>query len=322
MSDRTTELEAVLGSLATTLRTQAEGGRRSCEPRIAAELVRHAEAALERVSTEAISEPSSVEPTVAEPLVADERTEAPSRAMPGAEGPPASRVKSQSGLSTPPKSVPHASSPAGGGNDAPPWIPRRGGAAPKGVGSPALAAIREEIGDCERCGLCARRANIVFGVGSPAARLMFVGEGPGADEDRQGEPFVGRAGQLLTKMIGAMGLKRSDVYIANVVKCRPPGNRDPAPDEVAKCRPFLDQQIAAVAPEAIVCLGKVAASTLLDRNVAITHERGKWTEYRGVPLLLTLHPAYLLRQQQAKAEAWADLQLVMKRLGLTRPGGK
>ncbi|MFT6399105.1 MAG: DNA polymerase [Bradymonadia bacterium] len=150
---------------------------------------------------------------------------------------------------------------------------------------------------------------------------MFVGEGPGADEDRQGEPFVGRAGQLLTKMIGAMGLSRSDVYIANVVKCRPPGNRDPVAAEVAECRPFLDKQIAAVSPEAIVCLGRVAASTLLDRNVGIIRERGTWTSYQGVPMMLTLHPAYLLRQEQAKAEAWADLQLVMKRLGLNRPGG-
>ena len=147
---------------------------------------------------------------------------------------------------------------------------------------------------------------------------MFVGEAPGADEDRQGEPFVGKAGQLLTKMIGAMGLARSDVYIANVVKCRPPGNRDPEPAELATCRPFLDEQIKAVAPEVIVTLGRVAPTALLEREVKITRERGTWVDYQGVPVMLTLHPAYLLRTPAAKREAWQDLQAVMGRLGLAK----
>jgi DNA polymerase len=148
---------------------------------------------------------------------------------------------------------------------------------------------------------------------------MFVGCAPGIDEDREGEPFVGRGGQLLDKMIAAMGLSRAEVYIADIVKCRPPGNRDPQPEEVAACRQFLDRQIKTVGPEAIVTLGPVAATTLLERSVAISDERGNWTAYRDVPVMLTLHPAHLLREPKAKAEVWSDLQLVMKRLGLDRP---
>lgn len=324
MSNRSDELEAVLGSLAGTLRAQAEEGMRACEPSLASDLVRLAEAALVRTAAD--------QDDVAKPALRPEVASAPPAAGSTRDGQEPSARPSQLPASKSPANQPQpepeskplrpATPERTNSRDSPPWVPRRDGAAPKGVGSPALLSIRDEIGDCERCDLCARRTNIVFGVGSPTARLMFVGEGPGADEDRQGEPFVGRAGQLLTKMIGAMGLQRSDVYIANVVKCRPPGNRDPLPAEVAKCRPFLDQQIAAVAPEAIVCLGRVAATALLDRDVAITRERGSWTSYQGVPVMLTLHPAYLLRQSQAKAEAWADLQMVMKRLGLTRPGGK
>lgn len=159
-----------------------------------------------------------------------------------------------------------------------------------------LASIREDIGDCRRCKLCEGRTNIVFGVGDPNAKLMFVGEGPGADEDAQGEPFVGRAGQTLNKMIAAIGLERKDVFIANIVKCRPPGNRDPEPDEVATCSPFLFRQIEAIAPKAIVALGAPATKTLLSTKVGITALRGKWASFRGIPVMPTFHPAFLLRQ--------------------------
>ena len=159
----------------------------------------------------------------------------------------------------------------------------------------------------------------MFGVGNPHAELMFVGEGPGADEDAQGEPFVGRAGQLLTKMIEAMGYRRADVYIANVVKCRPPGNRNPEPDEMDACEPFLKAQIRAVGPKAIVALGKIAAQTLLRDTTPISRLRGRWATYEGTPLMPTVHPAYLLRSPDEKKKAWEDLQLVMKELGKIPP---
>jgi len=167
--------------------------------------------------------------------------------------------------------------------------------APRAVPAAGLAAIRETIGDCRRCKLCEARTNIVFGVGDPHARLMFVGEGPGADEDARGEPFVGRAGQKLNEMIRSIGLQREQVYIANVVKCRPPGNRDPEPDEVATCSPFLFAQIEAIAPEVIVTLGSPATKTLLGTRAGITALRGKWGSFRGIPVMPTFHPAYLLR---------------------------
>ncbi len=184
----------------------------------------------------------------------------------------------------------------------------------------ALAAIREDLGDCRRCGLCAGRTNLVFGVGDPRARLMFVGEGPGADEDAKGEPFVGRAGQLLDKIIAAMGLCRRDVYIANIVKCRPPENRTPLPDEASTCLPFLEAQIAAIRPEVLVALGRTAAQWLSGVEFAsITRERGRWLEHRGIPVKVTFHPAYLLRNQAAKRPVWDDMQDVMERLGLPKP---
>ena len=159
-----------------------------------------------------------------------------------------------------------------------------------------LAALRDQIGDCQRCKLCQDRTNIVFGVGDPRAKLMFVGEGPGADEDAQGEPFVGRAGQKLNEMIRAIGLERKDVYIANVVKCRPPGNRDPEPDEVATCSPFLFRQIESIRPAVIVTLGSPASKSLLDTKAGITSLRGRFGAFRGVPVMPTFHPAYLLRK--------------------------
>lgn len=185
----------------------------------------------------------------------------------------------------------------------------------KGCGSPALAAVREGLGECARCKLAKGRHHLVFGVGDPQAELVFVGEGPGEDEDLQGEPFVGRAGQLLTKMIEAMGYARSDVYIANVVKCRPPGNRNPEPDEIEACEPFLRAQLAAIRPKVIVALGKFAAQTLLRDGTAISRLRGRWFTYEGVKLMPTFHPAYLLRSPAEKKKAWEDLQLVMKELG-------
>jgi uracil-DNA glycosylase family 4 len=179
-----------------------------------------------------------------------------------------------------------------------------------------LQDIREDIGDCIRCKLHKGRNKIVFGDGHPSARLLFIGEGPGRDEDQQGLPFVGRAGNLLTQMIEAMGLQRSDVYICNVVKCRPPENRAPEKDEVQACSPFLLRQIDLVNPQVIVCLGSIASQTILQTTRGITHFRGQWQEFRGRKLMATYHPAYLLRNPAAKSEVWKDLQKVMAELGL------
>ena len=181
----------------------------------------------------------------------------------------------------------------------------------------ALRLIREDIGDCTRCRLHEQgRKQIVFGVGNPKAELMFIGEAPGADEDQQGEPFVGRAGQLLNNMIKAMGLSREQVYIANIIKCRPPGNRTPERDECETCSPFLMRQIAAIKPKVIVALGAVAAKTLLAINSSMADLRGRWYDFRGTKLAVTYHPAFLLRDPRQKKEAWKDLQMVMKELGL------
>jgi uracil-DNA glycosylase family 4 len=184
----------------------------------------------------------------------------------------------------------------------------------------ALRLIREDLGDCTRCRLSKQgRKQIVFGVGDPKADLMFIGEAPGADEDQQGEPFVGRAGQLLNNMIKAMGLRREDVYIANIIKCRPPGNRTPERDECETCSPFLMRQIAAIKPKAIVALGAVAAKTLLAINAPMSEFRGRWFDFRGTKLAVTYHPAFLLRDPRQKKETWKDLQMVMKELGLAIP---
>jgi uracil-DNA glycosylase len=183
----------------------------------------------------------------------------------------------------------------------------------------ALREIREDLGECTRCRLHKGRTNLVFGVGNVNADLMFVGEGPGADEDAQGEPFVGRAGQLLNNMISAMGLKREEVYIANVVKCRPPGNRTPEKDECDVCSPFLLRQIAVIQPKVIVALGAVAAKNLLAVNDSMANLRGRWYDFRGARLAVTYHPAYLLRDPRQKKETWKDLQMVMQYLGLKAP---
>ena len=196
----------------------------------------------------------------------------------------------------------------------------------------ALKLVREDLGDCTRCKLHKQgRKQIVFGVGNPHAELMFVGEGPGADEDTQGEPFVGRAGQLLNNMIKAMGIRREDVYIANIVKCRPPGNRTPERDECETCSPFLMRQIAVVKPKVIVALGAVAAKNLLAMNASMFELRGRFYDFmparahssdpswQGTKLAVTYHPAFLLRDPRQKGEAWKDLQMVMKYLGLQPP---
>jgi DNA polymerase len=183
-----------------------------------------------------------------------------------------------------------------------------------------LRAIREDIGDCTRCPLHKQgRKQIVFGVGNPRAELMFIGEAPGAEEDLQGEPFVGRSGQLLTNMIKAMGLQREDIYIANIIKCRPPGNRAPERDECETCSPFLMRQIDTIKPKVLVALGAVAAKTLLALNAPMSELRGKWYDFRGTKLAVTYHPAFLLRDPRQKKEAWKDLQMVMKDLGLVAP---
>ena len=184
----------------------------------------------------------------------------------------------------------------------------------------ALRAIREDIGDCTRCVLHKQgRKQIVFGVGNPRADIMFIGEAPGADEDTQGEPFVGRAGQLLNNMISAMGIRREDVYIANIIKCRPPGNRTPEREECDTCSPFLMRQIEVVKPKIIVALGAVAAKTLLGVNNAMIHLRGRIYDFKNTKLAVTYHPAYLLRDPRQKKETWKDLQMVMKYLGMPLP---
>ena len=177
-----------------------------------------------------------------------------------------------------------------------------------------LEDIRMEALACRRCALCAGRSNVVFGVGNPRASLMFVGEGPGMEEDRQGEPFVGAAGKRLTQWIGRIGLSREDVYIANIVKCRPPGNRAPLPEEAASCLPILRRQIQAISPEIICTLGAVALNYLLDNNDRITRARGKWRDFEGIPVLPTYHPAYILRNATREYEVLADFDLLAERL--------
>ncbi len=190
--------------------------------------------------------------------------------------------------------------------------------APSGGEDPLTAGDLTEMGrrlaDCRRCRLCQKRTQVVFGVGNPKARVVFVGEGPGADEDRIGEPFVGRAGQLLNVMLPSIGLRREDVYIANIVKCRPPGNRDPETDEAAACMPFLKRQIELINPEVIVLLGRIAARFLLGTTAPISSYRGKWTVWHGHAVLPTYHTAYLLRNPAAKRESWVDFKQLKKRL--------
>ncbi len=183
----------------------------------------------------------------------------------------------------------------------------------------SLDDIRLNLGECGRCQLGKTRTNLVFGVGNPRARLVFVGEAPGRDEDLKGEPFVGEAGQLLTKIIQAMGFAREEVYICNVLKCRPPNNRNPLPSEIEQCHPFMLRQVKAIGPEAIVALGTFAAQTLLQTKEPISRLRGRFHDYHGIPLMPTFHPAFLLRNASMKREVWEDMQQVMRLLGKDRP---
>lgn len=190
---------------------------------------------------------------------------------------------------------------------------------PEGDLPESLQAVRDALGECTRCKLHATRTTIVFGTGNPRAQLVFVGEGPGEEEDRQGKPFVGRAGQLLTKIIQAMGLSREEVYITNIIKCRPPKNRNPQPDEIAACEPFLIQQLRFIRPKVICALGTFAAQTLLSTTEKITQLRGRFHEYHGIPIMPTFHPAYLLRNPQEKRRVWEDMQRILERLGRKPP---
>jgi DNA polymerase len=216
---------------------------------------------------------------------------------------------------TPATSAASAASPAPRPSAAPSTVP---GAAAKTADSAErgaqIAALAGTVAGCTRCRLCEGRNKVVFGTGNPDAELMLIGEGPGAEEDRQGLPFVGPAGELLNKIIQAIDLKREDVYIANIVKCRPPGNRDPQPDEVAACRGFLEKQIALVQPRVLVALGRVAAQTLLGNETPIGRMRGRWYRIQGVPAMVTYHPAALLRNQALKRPTWEDMQQVRDRL--------
>lgn len=189
------------------------------------------------------------------------------------------------------------------------------------VAGDTLDAIRRDVAACTRCReLACTRTQTVFGVGNPHARLCFLGEAPGADEDRRGEPFVGRAGQLLDRIIEACTLKREEVYILNILKCRPPGNRNPEPDEAANCRAFLDRQLALIKPEFLCCLGAVAAKNLLGREDSIGKMRGRVFDYHGIKVVCTYHPAYLLRNPSAKRDTWEDMQMLMKLMGIELPG--
>jgi DNA polymerase len=251
-------------------------------------------------------------------LAAGLRANLASRKLSGLAGVPRtpSKRKAAPVVSAP---APAAAAPAAGGGAAPAAVDEGAG---RPVGARGLAQVREELGDCQRCKLAPLRTKLVFGVGNPDAHLVFVGEAPGADEDAQGEPFVGKAGQLLTKMIEAMGYAREDVYICNILKCRPPGNRNPEPDEIEKCEPFLKAQLAALRPRMIVALGKFAAQCLLRDDSPISRLRGNFRSYEGIQLMPTFHPAYLLRDPSKKKEAWSDLKAVgaaLKSLGIEPP---
>ncbi|MCP3103488.1 uracil-DNA glycosylase [Myxococcus sp. K15C18031901] len=294
-----------------------------------------------RPASESPQSPAPVEPrpaAVAEPAADRGVAQAPTRPMEAPAGapvaaaaptqrPPAPPPAARPGFSSPPASASRAPSarPAAPGMllDVPPQPSPGAAPLPGAVDGerPTLDQVRRELGDCRRCKLCTGRKNIVFGSGNPRAQLVFVGEGPGENEDLQGVPFVGAAGELLTKMIEAMGFRRDDVYICNVVKCRPPGNRNPEPDEIQACEPFLRAQLAAIQPKVVVALGKFAAQTLLRDSTPITRMRGNWRVYEGIQLMPTFHPAYLLRNPAEKRNAWADLQAVMKVFG-KNPGSR
>lgn len=248
--------------------------------------------------------PAAAEPQTAQSAQPSPRPEVQRDAQPQPNEPAASRPKPQP--ASPARSSAHPPAPPLSAEAIVPWADQR----------PTLSDVEQHLGECTRCGLCETRNKIVFGHGNPEARLMFIGEGPGEQEDKSGLPFVGRAGDLLTNMIEkGLGISRSDVYICNIVKCRPPQNRPPLAPEVSACRPFLDGQIRAIAPKVIVTLGKPAAGLLLGRDVAITRLRGTWQEYQGIPLMPTLHPAFVLRQYtpENRRAVWEDLKAAYER---------
>ncbi len=205
-------------------------------------------------------------------------------------------------------------------------LPAMAAAVPQGSSPPApsrrdLKDIRQELGDCRRCKLWKTRTHLVFGSGDPKAQLMFIGEAPGAEEDQQGEPFVGSAGQLLNRLLERLGLRRAEVYITNVAKCRPPNNRNPDAEEIAACRPFLIQQIRSIRPQVIVTLGAVATHALLDAKAPLHRLRGQWQQWEDIPVMPTFHPSYLLRLPQERHKTWEDMQQVLKALKRAVPGG-
>lgn len=227
----------------------------------------------------------------------------------GTPEPSRERLQAPATGSPPPEPARAAVSPLSAPPTSPPTLSLFG-EAPGRVEDDTLEKIQADMGECQRCKLAPHRTNIVFGVGNPRARLVFVGEGPGADEDAQGEPFVGRAGQLLTHWIESLRMKRSDVYICNVVKCRPPGNRSPEKDEIQTCSQFLFRQLDTIRPRLICCLGSVALQTLLGKSVSITRSRGQFFDYRGTKLFATFHPAYLLRNPNANRQVQEDLRKI------------
>ena len=242
-------------------------------------------------------------------------THVPSSGKKFTKTPAASRPST---LAPPPSPAPPAPLPLAP-RPAPPPRPSPLAPRPSSSDPDTLASIAAEIAACELCPLAATRKNVVPGQGLLKPDVMFIGEGPGADEDEQGLAFVGRAGQLLTKMINAMGYTREQVFIGNIVKCRPPGNRVPTPEEMAGCIPYLKRQIAVIQPKLIVCLGATAARGLVNETMPIGKARGSWREFEGIPVMLTFHPAYLLRDPRQKAPCWSDLKAVLARLGKTPP---
>jgi uracil-DNA glycosylase len=245
-------------------------------------------------------------------------SESSGRAAPATSPAPAPVASPSPAPKPPPRAAPVASAPRA--PVAPPPPSEMFSKYPGLEQTSALDSLREFIGDCRRCKLWGLRKNLVFGVGDPKAELMFVGEAPGADEDARGEPFVGRAGQLLTDIIErGMGMKRAEVYICNVIKCRPPDNRNPEPDEVASCEPFLNRQIDLVRPRVIVGLGTFAVQALLKVKTPISRLRGSWHDLRGIRMMPTFHPAYLLRNPSEKRQVWQDVQMVLKELGRPIP---
>lgn len=254
--------------------------------------------------------------------VTEELVRAETPAAPAPVAPPAPPVAPPQPQAEAPPSKPEPTRPAPPQPTAPPQ-PVAASPAARGDKGEQLAILASEVAQCVKCHeLASTRTQTVFGVGNPNARVCFFGEAPGADEDRQGEPFVGKAGQLLTQIIGACTFQREDVYILNTLKCRPPGNRNPSPEENANCMPYFVRQLEIIQPEYIVCLGKFAAQNLLKTEEAIGRLRGQFHEYNGAKVIATYHPAYLLRNPAAKRDVWEDMKMMLRDMGIPIPGAK